>query len=759
MIALNDRTRLTSLLGVRSIILIVCIIMNELVTITGIVEYITFQNTENGYTVLDFSSDGELYTATGNAGSLYCGERVTLTGTWTVHPTFGQQFKIETCRREMPETAAEMLSYLASGIIKGVKEKTAAKIIEAFGDESFYVIEKYPERLAKIKGISAEKAREISKEFISRAQEREALIALEKYGMSTAECLRVFKIYGPNSVATVEKNPYLLCSDGIGITFDKACEIADRLPVKPADKFRIAAGVLYVARHNLHNGHTCLPREKLIPTTAALLGCSADTADIQTDKLIEQKQLTSYMLNSREFIFMPDIFNAEKKAADNILFMKHFTPKSNDDIDKEINKAELIGGVCYNEKQRLAIRIAVEKGLLILTGGTGTGKTTTLRGILKVFESQGLEVALAAPTGRAAKRMSELTGREAQTIHRLLEVEWDRNDRPVFSRNRRNPISASALIVDELSMVDITVFSSLLEALPIGCRLIMVGDSDQLPPVGAGNVLHDLINSKALPVVELNEVFRQAMESLIVTNAHKIVRGEMPEIYRTDKDFFFMDRAQPNAASATVAQLCSTRLPNAYGYSPTEDIQVLCPSRKGEAGTVNLNKVLQKCLNPAAKHKREKTFGQRIFREGDKLMQVKNNYNITWKSGEKEGMGIFNGDIGVLEKIDEPAHVLKVRFDDKLADYPFEGHTELEHAYAITVHKSQGNEFDAVVMPVTGVVEQLAYRNLLYTAVTRAKKLIVLVGSAQTVERMVANNSKAKRYSALKNFIMLGESD
>ena len=759
MIALNDRTRLTSPLDVLSIFIFVCLIMNELVTITGIVEYITFQNTENGYTVLDFSSDGELYTATGNAGSLYCGERVTMTGTWTVHPTFGKQFKIETCRREMPETAAEMLSYLASGIIKGVKEKTAAKIIEAFGDESFYVIEKYPERLAKIKGISAEKAREISKEFINRAQEREALIALEKYGMSTAECLRVFKIYGSNSVSTVEKNPYLLCSDGIGITFEKACEIADRLPVKPADEFRIAAGILYVARHNLHNGHTCLPREKLIPTAAALLGCDADTADIQTDKLIEQKQLTSHMLNSREFIFMPDIFNAEKKAADNILFMKHFTPKSDDDIEKEINKAELIGGVCYNEKQRLAIRIAVEKGLLILTGGPGTGKTTTLRGILKVFESQGLEVALAAPTGRAAKRMSELTGREAQTIHRLLEVEWDRNDRPVFSRNRRNPISASALIVDELSMVDITVFSSLLDALPIGCRLIMVGDSDQLPPVGAGNVLHDLINSKALPVVELNEVFRQAMESLIVTNAHKIVRGEMPEIHRTDKDFFFMDRAQPNAAAATVAQLCSTRLPNAYGYSPTEDIQVLCPSRKGEAGTVNLNKVLQKCLNPAAKHKREKNFGQRIFREGDKLMQIKNNYNITWQSGEKEGMGIFNGDIGVLEKIDEPAHVLKVRFDDKVADYPFESHTELEHAYAITVHKSQGNEFDAVVMPVTGVVEQLAYRNLLYTAVTRAKKLIVLVGSVQTVEKMTANNSKAKRYSALKNFIMLGESD
>ena len=396
---------------------------------------------------------------------------------------------------------------------------------------------------------------------------------------------------------------------------------------------------------------------------------------------------------------------------------------------------------------------------IALPGGPGTGKTTTLRGILKVFEGRGLEVALTAPTGRAAKRMSELTGREAQTIHRLLEVEWDRNDKPVFSRNRRNPISANAVIVDELSMVDITVFSSLLDALPIGCRLIMVGDSDQLPPVGAGNVLHDLINSKALPVVELNEVFRQAMESLIVTNAHKIVRGEMPDVQSMDKDFFFLERPQPYSAAETVAQLCAVRLPNAYKYDPTQDIQVLCPSRKGESGTVNLNKLLQGRINPAAKHKREHSFGQRVFREGDKLMQIKNNYNIQWKSGETDGMGIFNGDIGILERIDEAAHVLKVRFDDKVAEYPYDGHTELEHAYAITVHKSQGNEFEAVVMPVTGVVEQLAYRNLLYTAVTRAKKLIVLVGSRQMIQKMVANNSKAKRYSALKNFIMLGDSE
>ncbi|MGN0543061.1 MAG: ATP-dependent RecD-like DNA helicase [Acutalibacteraceae bacterium] len=731
--------------------------MEDLVTVTGVVEYITFQNSENGYTVLDFSSDGELYTATGNIGELYCGEKVTFTGRWSVHPTFGKQLKVEGCRREMPETAAEMLSYLSSGIIKGVKEKTAQKIVERFGSEAFAVIENSPARLAEIKGISRDRAKEISEEFKRRAAEREALISLEKYGMTTAECLKVFKIYGSRAVDTVERNPYLLCSEGIGITFEKACAVASRLPVPPADEYRVEAGVLYVVRHNLYNGHTCLPREKVLVPSTALLGCSQECADEAIDRLTTQRRLVCDEIGAREFVFLPEIYEAEKRAASTVLFMKRFAPKCTIDIDEQIKNAELIGGVCYNDRQRLAIKLAVEKGILILTGGPGTGKTTTLRGILKVFESQGLEVALAAPTGRAAKRMSELTGREAQTIHRLLEVEWDRNDRPVFQRNKRNPLGAGAVIIDELSMVDVVLFASLLDALPIGCRLVMVGDSDQLPPVGAGNVLHDMINSKALPVVELKEVFRQAMESLIVTNAHRIVRGENPELSHTDKDFFFLERNTPASTAQTVAQLCSERLPKAYKYSPTDDIQVLCPSRKGEAGTVNLNKILQRMINPPARHKREHAFGQRVFREGDKLMQIKNNYNIPWTASDKEGLGVFNGDIGVLEKIDEGAHMLYVRFDDKTAEYPFEGSAELEHAYAVTVHKSQGSEFEAVVMPVSGVVEQLAYRNLLYTAVTRAKSLMILVGSRKTVEKMVANDSKAKRYSALKSFIMLGE--
>lgn len=732
-------------------------IMSELTEITCTVEYITFFNEENGYTVLEFSSGGELYTAAGNTGTLYCGEKVTLRGSWTVHSTFGKQFKVESCHRETPKTAGEMLSYLSSGMIKGVKEKTASKIVERFGEETFYIMEHFPDRLAQIKGISKDRAREISREFVRTAAEREALIALEKYGMTATESLKAYKLFGPRSVETIERNPYMLCNEGIGVSFEKASSIAEKLPVPPAPESRIDAGIIHVVRHNLLNGHTCLPREKLIAPCQSLLECAGDDIEIRIDKLVENKFLISHDLSGKEYIFMPEIYKAERSAAEAILFMKRFAPKCDTAIDEQISKAELISGVCYNDLQKKAIKLAVEKGILILTGGPGTGKTTTLRGILKVFESMGLEVSLAAPTGRAAKRMSELTGREAQTVHRLLEVEWDKNDRPVFRRNRRNPLSAGAVIIDELSMVDISLFSSLLDALPIGCRLVMVGDSDQLPPVGAGNVLHDLISSKALPVVELNEVFRQAMESLIITNAHKIVAGEMPELNRKDKDFFFMERYTQSQSAKTTVELCASRLPKAYGYSSVEDIQVLCPSRKGDEGTVSLNKRLQESINPPAKHKKEHNFGQRIFRVGDKLMQTKNNYNIIWNSPEKEGMGVFNGDIGMLEKIDESSHILYVRYDDRIAEYPFESASELEHAYAVTVHKSQGNEFPAVIMPVTSVMTQLAYRNLLYTAVTRAKELMILVGTRQSIERMVANNSKAKRYSALKNFIMLGD--
>jgi len=497
-----------------------------------------------------------------------------------------------------------------------------------------------------------------------------------------------------------------------------------------------------------------VPREKLFEPCFELLNSERDKTDINIDSALQNGQLVQKVINGKAYIFLPHIYMAEKSAADHIKLILRFPPAGKETLDDEIHKIENEQGIKYEEKQRLAIITAIQKGILILTGGPGTGKTTTINGILKLFEVSGLDVVLAAPTGRAAKRMSEVTGKEAKTIHRLLEVEWDKNDHPVFARNEKNPIPANAIIIDELSMVDISLFSSLLKALPIGCRLVMVGDSDQLPPIGAGNVLHDLIASNLLPVIELKEIFRQALKSLIVINSHKIVKGEMPELNSRDNDFFFMERNSSVLASKTIGELCSSRLPSAYGYSPITDIQVLCPSRKGETGTNSLNKQLQALLNPPRKDKKEIIIRMNTLREGDKVMQVKNNYDINWERDGEKGTGIFNGDVGILEKIDISSTVLKIVFDDRIAIYTFEQAGDLELAYAVTVHKSQGNEFEAVVMPVIGVIPQLAYRNLLYTAVTRAKKIMVIVGNSEQIRKMVENDKKSKRYSALKYFLL-----
>lgn len=730
---------------------------DELISIEGTVESVTYYNSENGYTVLDFSSDGDYFTAVGDIGNVFPGEKLVFNGRWVKHPTFGKQLKVESVVKTVPESADEMLLFLSSGIVKGIREKTAQKIVDRFGDKAFEIIELYPDRLAEIKGITFEKAMDISREFGKLSAERNAVIALEKFGFTSNEAMKIFKHYGAKSAETVERNPYIICHEVSGIGFERVCDIAENLPVKPSDKAKYREGIIYVMQQNLYsNGHTCVPEKSLYKPCCDLLGCTADDIDEALDSLKESRRVIGEELYSRDFVFLPDMYEAEKNAAKALFFIKHFAAGTQADIDKQIERSEIISGVCYDDRQLKAIRCAVDKGILVLTGGPGTGKTTTLRAILNVFEARGLEVALAAPTGRAAKRMSELTGKEAQTIHRLLEVEWD-EDRPTFKRNRSNPISAQALIVDELSMVDVKLFSDLLDALPIGCRLVMVGDSEQLPPVGPGNVLHDIIDSGAFPVVELKTVFRQALESMIITNAHRIVDGEMPELTATDNDFFFLERRDAESAAQTVCDLACTRLPAAYGYSALEDIQVLCPSRKGETGTANLNKLIQNTVNPHKRGKPEHQFGGRVFRLGDKLMQTRNNYDITWESSTASGIGIFNGDIGILENIDEDAQTLTVRFDDRTAVLPFEGSADLEHAYAVTVHKSQGSEFPAVIIPVTGVNPYLEYRNLLYTAVTRAKNQLVLVGTQATIKRMVDNNKKQKRYSALKSFIMSGE--
>ena len=726
---------------------------HEKIRISGVVNHVTFTNKENGFTVLELESGDELVTAVGVMPELNAGELLELSGYWDFHASFGRQFKVEMCERRMPASAGDILRYLSSGGVKGIGPKTAVKVVEKFGEETFEVLENEPERLAQIKGISLEKAKEISADFKKQFAVREIMIALERYGMTTAECVAAFRVFGARASDIITRNPYALCSECVGFSFSRAETIAQALPSPPDKGYRLQAGVLHVMSHNLSNGHTCIPRDKLFAPCAELLSTNDDTVDITIDELVGSGRLVSRDINGREFLFLPYIYKAEKNAAEHIKQLLKFPPAGRPAPEKEVARLEKQTGIKYGKRQHEAIITAVEKGMLILTGGPGTGKTTTLNGILRFFEEDGLKVALAAPTGRAAKRMSEVTGRNAKTIHRLLEVEWDKNDRPQFSRNARNPLEANAVILDELSMVDITLFSSFLEALPIGCRLIMVGDSDQLPPVGAGNVLHDLISSGEIPVVELKEVFRQAMESLIVENAHRIVKGDAPILNVSDKDFFFIQNESPFLAAKTVTDLCTARLPKAYGYSPLDNIQVICPSRMGDSGTYNLNRMLQSALNPQDAAKAEITVAGTVFREGDKVMQTRNNYNIEWTSSDSEGTGIFNGDIGMLRKIDMRTRTVDIMFDDRKAVFPFESLQELELAYAVTVHKSQGNEFDVVVMPVAGVPPRLAYRNLLYTGVTRAKKMLVLVGSKRQVCAMAANDKKARRYSALEHFL------
>ena len=720
----------------------------------GIAEEIVFRREDTGFTVLDISTeDGELVTVVGVLPDIASGEDVHFIGRWDTHQSFGRQFRAEACERTMPSTAAQMLKYLSSGAVKGIGPATATKIVEAFGADSFDVIENHPESLAKIRGISRDMAERISRQFAEQSAVRDIIIKLEAFGLTPNECLAVFKVFGANSVKRVNENPYLLCIAEIGIPFERVDSLASSLPEPPNTDYRLKAGIVHVVTHNLANGHTCLPREKLLGPCAALLGADTDTIDITIDKLTSERQLTCQVLDGKEFIFLPHIFDAEYSAAQRIKMMVTFPPAGRAALVREIDRLELVNGIQYESLQREAIVTAIEKGVLILTGGPGTGKTTTVNGILELFERDGLNVVLTAPTGRAAQRMSEITGKEACTIHRLLEAERGNGERMHFCRDERNPIDADVVIVDELSMVDIVLFSALLSALPLGCRLIMVGDADQLPPVGAGNVLHDLIDANLLPVVELSEVFRQAMQSLIVTNAHRIVHGEEPELSRVDNDFFHMERDSGVQTVKDIVSLYRDRLPKAYGYEPIKDIEVLCPSKKGDTGTVNLNRVLQEAVNPPAKGKDEIRLMTRVFRVGDKVMQMKNNYNIHWTREKENGEGIFNGDVGILKSVDRSSGIIKVDFDGRIAEYPADSLSELELAYAMTVHKSQGSEFEAVIMPVIDVPPQLCYRNLFYTAVTRAKSKMITMGRKNQILAMVENDKKIKRYSALKYFL------
>lgn len=721
----------------------------------GTVEDVSYYNEATGFCVAEVNTGEEGVTVVGELGALAVGAEVECRGVWVMHPSFGRQFKAQTAVQTMPADVGGILKFLSSGIIRGIREATATKIVEKFGTQTFDVLENDPARLATIKGISNAKAREICTSFKAQFSAREMLTGLTNLGLSQSEAIKTYNLLKDDALDVLCANPYSLIGAQTGITFDKAEEIADNLTEKPPFEYRAIAGVCYVLHHNLGNGHTCIPREKMIKPASQLLGCDDDNVEIAIDNAIEQRAVVQRKVNGRNFLFLPEIYHAERGIADRFRIMVEYPPAENKIHQSEIYAFEKSSAITFDDKQREAIEYAVSKGMLILTGGPGTGKTTTVKGIIQLMKNRGLKVCLAAPTGRAAQRMEELTGYEASTIHRLLEVEFKENDASQsFVHNLKNPLDCDAVIVDELSMVDVTLFAALLDALPLHCRLIMVGDQDQLPPVGAGNVLRDMIDSGVIPVVVLDKVFRQAMKSRIITNAHRVVKGEMPEFDNSaESDFFLLRENSRYLAPRKILDLVTKRLPAGYGLDPMNDIQVLCPSRKGEVGTQNINAILQEALNPPSNEKHEIRYKGYTLREGDRVMQIKNNYDVPWFKIGENGTGVFNGDIGVLTRIDKANDVINVRFDDKEAMYSIENVKELELAYAMTVHKSQGSEFAAVVMPVLAVPERLAYRNLFYTALTRAKSLLVLVGNEQGIQQMVNNDKKSRRYSALKYFI------
>lgn len=727
----------------------------QLLEMEGSVENIVYHNDGNQYTVMEISCGDELVTVVGTFPYISVGEKLHLYGTWTAHATFGQQFRAQAFERSRPETTSAMLKYLSSGAVKGIGTATAGKIIEAFGDEAIDVIENDPERLATIKGITLKKAREISDEMQRVNGIRDLMVFLGSFGVRPEDAVKVWKTYGTDSVACIQEDPYRLCSEKIAVEFAVADRLAESMEYDRANAERVKAGILYVLRHNLNNGHTCLPADKLCAAAAKMLGVPLEDAQSALLSLCRDFDAVCENFDGRDFIFLPKQHRSEVYSADRIRMMLKYPPQSIVGIDREIGEIERAENIRYAEMQKEAIRAALDKGLLILTGGPGTGKTTTLNAIIRILMEKGEAVFLAAPTGRAAKRMSELTGVEAKTIHRLLQVDWDENDNPVFQRNERNPLECDALVIDELSMVDSYVFESVLRALPVGCRLILVGDSDQLPSVGAGNVIGDLIASGVFPTVQLKEIFRQSMESLIVTNAHRIVGGEMPVLNVRDNDFFFMPVDDAHAVSETILSLAVTRLPNRYQYSPVTDIQVLCPGRKGELGTIELNRRLRELINPQAKGKAQIGVNGTVFRTGDKVMQVKNNYDLPWSRPDGTvGEGVYNGDMGIVTDVDKAAGCMRVQIDDREVLYDFDhAAAELELAYAVTVHKSQGNEFTAVIMPVFPGTPQLSYRNLLYTGITRAKKLLILVGRRSAIADMVANDRKTRRFSGLMRFL------
>lgn len=723
-----------------------------LLSIEGSVEKIIYQNEENGYTVCEiFTPSDEIFTLVGNMPYLSEGETVSALGSWVNHATFGKQFKVEFYEKQLPATETAILKYLSSGAVRGIGKVTAQRIVSQFGADSFEVIEHNPQWLAEIPGISPKKAEQISASFAAQFGMRNVMMFCREYfGPTTA--VRIYKKWGNGAVERIKQNPYILCGEIYGVGFEKADAIAKDLGIKKNAPERIAMGLKYVLMHNAaSNGHSFLPLDKLCAVAKRLLSCEMNEIEDEAAALETRGEIVCVRHEGMKCAYLRDYYEAEKYTASKLCALDRAGKNlGEDNVLSLISMVERESNMEYAVLQKRAICQAASNGVFILTGGPGTGKTTVVRAIIRVFDAMGLRIALAAPTGRAAKRMSQSAGEEAKTIHRLLEMEYGAEDKLRFRKNENDQLEDDVIIIDEASMLDLMLTNALLKAIKPGARLILIGDVNQLPPVGAGHVFDDIIKSDRFATVELTHIFRQAQESLIVTNAHAVNHGEYMNLESKSGDFFFLPRQDDAQTAATIAELCKKRLPKSYGLTVFEGIQVITPSRKGDAGTEMLNSALQSAINPPTRGKAEKKVRDFTLREGDKVMQIKNNYDIEWNKNGTQGFGIFNGDIGVIKKIDLSEELITVDFEDKICEYDYTMLDELELAYAITVHKSQGSEYPIVIMPLYRYTPKLLTRNLLYTAITRAQSIVILVGNGEVAKAMVDNNRQTKRYTGLR---------
>ena len=731
-------------------------------SITGYIDHIIFRNEDNGYTVMvlkGVSEEDEL-TCVGSFPVVTQGASVELEGNFTQHPVYGKQFQAVRLTEKMPEDALAMERYLGSGAIKGIGAALAGRIVRHFGDDTFQIVENEPERLSEVKGISEKKAREIAMQIAEKSDMRKAMMFLQKYGISLNLGAKIYQKYGDSVYSVLQENPYRLADDISGVGFKIADEIAYRIGIHTDSYYRIKSGMVYTLLQATGEGHVYLPKDELFQRAAELLGVDSSYMEKHLVDLAMERKIVQKEQGDQILIYPAQYYYLELNTARMLRELDIFCPEDEKIVERRIVQIEKETGTVLDEMQKKAVQEAAGHGLLILTGGPGTGKTTTINAIIRYFEGEGAEIRLAAPTGRAAKRMTEATGYEAQTIHRLLELsgmpEDDREGQPIhFERNAENPLETDVIIIDEMSMVDIHLIHSLLMAVTAGTRLILVGDENQLPSVGPGNVLRDIIRSGQFPVVELKKIFRQASESDIVVNAHKINKGEQVEINNKSRDFFFLKRYDADIIIRVVIALIQEKLPKYVEAKPFE-IQVLTPMRKGLLGVERLNQILQRYLNPPDASKKEKEIGQGLFREGDKVMQVRNNYQLEWEIRGRygipieKGVGVFNGDTGIIKTINEFAETAEVEFEDgRWAEYSFKQLDELELAYAVTIHKSQGSEYPAVIIPLLSGPRMLMNRNLLYTAVTRARKCVTVVGSEETFRDMIRNEKQQRRYSSL----------